>query len=413
MPLRLLVPRPGMINPTWEIIVGDVRDALRALPAESVHMCVTSPPYWSMRNYGIPPSVWDGNPDCDHDWGEPVVSKSQSGSLSQVRSALQGSPAGAERRVRSESAFCDCGAWLGVLGMEPTFDMYIDHIVDVIEEIGRVLRADGTLWLNIGDAYSGSWGNSSIKRLKLKSALGIPWRVVISLLDLGWILRSPIVWRKPNPMRESVKDRPTRSYEHIFLLSKQPRYFYDGDAIRTPPKSWDGMTKAEQQMMGANALDVWTFSSESHEDFHAAFPVELPRRCILAGTSEHGVCSQCGAPWRRVVEKETPPRDTSREGKDHANRLGQARDGARAAGGAHDNPFPVPVTVGWEPTCKHVDVDRVPATVLDPFAGIGTTGVAALRNGRSFLGIEINPKTAQRARWRIRDDQPLLNHKEA
>ena len=204
-----------------------------------------------MRNYGIPPSVWDGNPDCDHDWEEPVENTGLCGR---------------------------CGAWSGVLGMEPTFDMYIAHIVDVIEEIGRVLRADGTLWLNIGDAYSGSWGNSSTKRLKPKSALGIPWRVVISLLDLGWILRSPIVWRKPNPMRESVKDRPTRSYEHIFLLSKQPRYFYDGDAIRTPPKSWDGMTKAEQQMMGANALDVWTFTSESHEDFHAAFPVELPRR---------------------------------------------------------------------------------------------------------------------------------------
>ncbi len=252
--------------PIWDIRQGDVIEQLRLMEPESVHCVVTSPPYWGLRDYGLPGHVWGGEPDCDHEWGRSVKGRTQSGSLS--GSTLEGTPAGDERRPSWVSAFCTrCSAWFGTLGLEPTVDLYVKHIIEVFREVWRVLRKDGQLWLNLGDAYWGSWGNYggqggpngqrskvterfdrpayadngrrppqsySDSVLKPKDLIGLPWRVAFALQADGWWLRSDIVWHKLNPMPESVTDRPTRAHEYVFLLTKSAKYFYDADAIREP-----------------------------------------------------------------------------------------------------------------------------------------------------------------------------------
>jgi DNA modification methylase len=179
----------------WRLIEGDCREVLRSLDAESVQTCVTSPPYFGLRDYG-------------HD---------------------------------------------GQLGLEPTPDEYVAALVEAFREVRRVLRDDGTLWLNLGDSYANDakWGGSSggkhvmdgqtggegyrLRRatgLKSKDLIGVPWRVAFALQADGWYLRSDIIWAKPNPMPESVTDRPTKAHEYLFLLAKAPRYYYDADAMR-------------------------------------------------------------------------------------------------------------------------------------------------------------------------------------
>src|SRR6266496_4348391 len=189
----------------WRVIVGDATESLRSLPAESVQCVVTSPPYWGLRDYGI----------------------------------------------------------VGQLGLEATPELYVERMVEVFRGVRRVLRVDGTLWLNLGDSYAGSWSGNSMRPkggsqreggpgfqpldyrvparngnvplgLKPKDLCGIPWRVAFALQADGWYLRSDIIWSKPNPMPESVTDRPTRSHEYLFLLTKSDRYYYDADAIREP-----------------------------------------------------------------------------------------------------------------------------------------------------------------------------------
>jgi len=325
----------------WRIIQGDCLEVLRGMEAESVNCVVTSPPYYGLRNYGVD----------------------------------------------------------GQIGLEPSLPDYIATMVEVFREVKRVLRKDGTLWLNLGDSYASSWpcnrrnqvGNGSLdsgKRadrpprlagLKEKDLIGVPWRVAFALQDDGWYLRSDIVWAKPNPMPESVQDRPTRAHEYVFLMTKSPKYWYDAEAIRTPSNGfskmpdgwdtgagahgayhrngrekgrktdrqrghsqrhagfndrWDLMSVAEQCSMGANARTVWNIATRGYAGAHfATFPPELPRRCILAGCP---------------------------------------------AGGA----------------------------VLDPFAGSGTTLAVALELGRNAVGIELNPEYCDLIRERIRGVTP-------
>ena len=302
---------------SWRIDVGDCRELLAQMDEGSVQTCVTSPPYFGLRDYGVD----------------------------------------------------------GQLGLEATPDEFVEAMVAVFREVRRVLRDDGTLWLNLGDSYSGganSGGANSgttngppvriknlpIKRgegIKPKDLIGIPWMVAFALRADGWFLRSDIIWHKPNPMPESVTDRPTKAHEYLFLLSKQSRYFYDADAIREEGAgrldlgrmkqpdarlgeggAWvkDGTLRDE---VGRNKRDVWTVATQPFAGAHfATFPPKLIEPCVLAGAPEGGV-------------------------------------------------------------------------VLDPFAGAGTTGLVALRHDRSFVGLELNPEYAEMARDRIRDDAPLLN----
>jgi len=227
-------------NRTWHVETGDALNVLRGMPDGCVATCVTSPPYWALRTYGTNPQVWGGDPDCEHEWVDGTYQRRSNDSGSEDRK--QGSNPGSLHRDKPvNNAFCSkCGAWGGELGLEPTPELYVEHLVEVFREVRRVLREDGTLWLNLGDSYASqpSWGRGDsstldgrtqdqvrgprreLQQLKPKDLVGIPWRVAFALQADGWWLRSDIVWAKPNPLPESVTDRPTRAHEFIFLLAK-------------------------------------------------------------------------------------------------------------------------------------------------------------------------------------------------
>jgi DNA modification methylase len=328
----------------------------------------------------------------------------------------------------------------------------------IVREVRRVLRDDGTVWLNLGDSYNNravnrpsshqaglgfesdhlgtSWRDHAANGrarmsisdgdLKEKDLIGIPWLVAFALRADGWYLRSDIIWAKPNPMPESVTDRPTKAHEYLFLLSKSPRYWYDADAIRENDgglpsgngfvrdhrltyQNADGTGRGNEDEWtpggGRNKRSVWTIATQPYPGAHfATFPPKLIEPCILAGSPERA-CSVCGAPWTRIVERESRPNWTP-DG-DH----GQKHDGTHYRpniGGGVGNDRRGRREIGWEPSCDH-NAPAVPGTVLDPFAGAGTTGMVALRHGRSFVGIELSPEYARQARERIINDAPLMN----
>lgn len=298
----------------------------------------------------------------------------------------------------------------------------------VFREVWRVLRDDGTLWLNLGDAYSAG-----------KNLLGLPWRVRFALQADGWILRSDIIWHKSNPMPESVRDRPTKAHEYLFLMAKSTRYYYDAEAVREPiaEASADrykygfggrkNKTLVEagrsgrivgyrEPLSGRNLRTVWTIPTQSFRGAHfATFPEKLVETCLLAGTSEKGCCPACGSPWKRIVEKGAPIPHPQRQTTAPANQQSDlARDGwiAKATLGKLRSVE----TVGWEPTCDCEEpgndyvpricwpYDPVPCTVLDMFFGAGTVGVVALKHGRRCIGIELNPAYCEMAAQRIQKE---------
>jgi DNA modification methylase len=470
---RTLFPAPTYRVMDALLVQGDCRDLLSCIPTGSVHCVVTSPPYWGLRDFGLPPSVWGGDRHCSHQWGgrergrradlqppEPTRSEDWLGTDDRQRRAAQ-----------DGGRFCGrCGAWCGSLGQEPTVELYVEHLVAILRDGRRVLRPDGTLWLNLGDSYFGDspcrtrsqeafsqdWdpeqtrsrggqrrSAAKIGPLKPKDLCGIPWRVALALQDDGWWLRSDIVWAKPNPCPESVKDRPTRSHEYVFLLTQAPRYYYDRDAIREPHQSAGGKgTGAERRQgavnrdgykppekdglarramvtrhrdyhpLGRNRRTVWTIPARPFQGAHfATFPPALVEPCIRAGTSAAGCCPRCAAPWERLVKRGEPLRAWQQacggntEGQYHGS-----RKKAYAAAGAQDASavkarilagMRQRQTVGWRPTCPCAAGAPVPCVVLDPFAGVATTGLVALELGRRFLGIELNPEYIALARERL------------
>lgn len=256
--------------PSVKILVGDCRAVLKTLPEKLVHLCCTSPPYWSLRDYGTEPQIWGGSEDCVHEWGLEVPGDNRGGS---------GSPTGRNgrgenyARDNTRGAHCQtCGAWRGSLGLEPTPEMFISHLVDVFRELRRVLRDDGVLAVNMGDSYcskpsggigvdstlsgslegqqeyrkarrhrasfrrdremTGSVSHIAAPGLKPKDLCGIPWALAFALRDDGWFLRSDIPWVRRTAMPESVEDRPAKSLEYIFLLAKSDRYYWDNEAVR-------------------------------------------------------------------------------------------------------------------------------------------------------------------------------------
>lgn len=324
-----------------KLICGDALAELKKMEAQSVQCCVTSPPYWGLRDYGAE----------------------------------------------------------GQLGLEKTPEEYTAKMVELFREVRRVLRDDGTLWLNLGDSYavsgqggagsfhksrpgweqhknksiargSGRWGGGNMQApgLKAKDLVGVPWRVAFALQADGWYLRSDIIWAKPNPMPESVADRPTKAHEYLFLMAKSQKYYYDAEAIKEPcgypdgpnspesiksphgqgftrrarsdkvgGKSWDDRQQHSEGGLytgsdSRNKRSVWNISTQPFPEAHfAVFPPKLIQPCVLAGCPKGG-------------------------------------------------------------------------TVLDPFAGSGTTGIVAINEGRDFVGIELNPEYVEMARARIKKE---------
>lgn len=377
------------------ILNCDVMHGLAQLADQSVHCVVTSPPYWGLRDYGIP----------------------------------------------------------GQIGLEPTPDAFVARLVDVFREVKRVLRDDGTLWLNLGDTYAaGGMGAGSGKQLtnrgtavgghmdkprkapeglKPKDLVGIPWRVALALQADGWYLRSDIIWAKPNPMPESVTDRPTKSHEYVFLLTKAERYFYDAEAIKEPAVSdhasgngfkrdarltyqnADGTPRGNDKQWvdvggNRNKRSVWSIATISYPDAHfATFPPDLPELCVKAGTSQKGCCVACGAPYARVLEVESRPNAPACNGKYDGN--GKHRT---IAGGVW-NDARNRIDMGWQPGCECA-ADMRPCTVLDPFSGAGTTALVADRLQRDAIGIELNPEYSALSSRRLDDDRGgLLDMMEA
>jgi DNA modification methylase len=436
---------------TWRILEGDCTIRLRELDAGSIQTVVTSPPYWGLRDYGT--AAWDGgDAACDHLAANP--SRDDDADVQRRKEKYQtegrstGQHGGWEARAwRADGrAYCRCGAVRidSQLGLESTPEEYVSKMVEVFREVRRVLRDDGTVWLNMGDSYNagtsarrkgsppdvvhGYWeqagemgdGRLDYPGLKPKDLCGLPWRLAFALQADGWYLRSDIIWAKPNPMPESVTDRPTKAHEYVFLLTKQARYFYDADAVREvalqtsnggvatsdTPKEREHQSKPSSPFHGnkpsaRNLRSVWNIPTEPFPEAHfATFPKALVEPCIKAGTSEKGCCPECGAAWVREVAKEAVP---------HPNGGHQGYRAKGDAGGMTDmsqNPrFNWEVrTTGWMPTCSHT-ADPIPCTVLDPFAGSGTTGVVALRLGRSFIGIELSPAYAEMARRSLETDR--------
>lgn len=427
---------------TYDLKQGDVLERLRELPDESAHCVVTSPPYWGLRDYGT--AKWEGgDPECYHKgkyehtvgYGSPKQATSQGASF-------------------VASGDCLCGAIRidNQLGLEPTPEQYVAKIVEVFREVRRVLHSSGTVWLNLGDSYSGSGkgrnpdgfahhagfethrkqsthkgtliGNveSGIvpNSCKPKDLVGVPWMVAFALRADGWYLRSDIIWAKSNPMPESVTDRPTKSHEYIFLFSKSERYFFDQEAVREQATSTDNSlrdrdstklnnTSGRTPMGGLttngyhyrNVRSVWHIATQPFSDAHfATFPEELVRRCVLAGTSEKGVCGECGAPWKRLLEVKPMAIDRS----ERTHELGRTRSSGTMVEPRES------VTTGWQSSCKCA-APIIPATVLDPFSGSGTTGVMASKLGRNFIGIELNPQyveMAERRLWKVNQQEALF-----
>ena len=376
----------------------DVRETLRDLPEASVHMVATSPPYWGLRDYGTDLSVWGGDPLCDHEWGEPIPQDSRHRYTAE-NSTKEGVVAENGGYPEDRGAFClHCNAWRGSLGLEPSPEEFVNHLIEVFRKVRQVLRPDGTLWVNLGDTYFA--GGSTTQQandnrnyehlstlqsrctsgqsqrpvrsrthayLKPKDLIGIPWRFALAMQKEGWYLRADILWSKGNSMPESVRDRTTRQHEYVFLFAHpdcKGSYFYDHEAIK------EGANRR-------NKRSVWQVNTKPYPGAHfATWPPDLVRPMILAGTSEHGVCSTCGAPWvRERVPDEVE--ETSSDG------------GSRTAFGA------------WASTCSCEDSVRVPATVLDPFSGSATTGRVSLIEGRHYIGIDLNLDYVELAKARL------------
>jgi DNA modification methylase len=421
------------------LLEGDCRDLLPRLPAASVQCVVTSPPYWGLRDYGT--ASWDGgDPACDHRESRPTRT-----AASAVASTLDGGKGNTHRshEWRGDCGYCGARRIDQQLGLEATPEAYVEAMVGVFREVRRVLRDDGTLWLNMGDSYGAGGGNyfaglpaaatacdgaprsvAATARargdigerrlttgLKPKDLVGMPWRLAFALQADGWFLRADIIWAKRNPMPESVTDRPTKAHEYVFLLSKAARYFYDADAVRerigestrsqrtfrggcytnnaTFNNSHDYTGHAPysdgEPGEGRNLRSVWTLASEPTPESHfATFPTALASRCIQAGSSERGCCAACGAPWARIVEQESRPNAPSLQGK--YNGLGVHRT---ISGGVSNDGRPR-VVLGWQPSCA-CDASVVPCTVLDPFAGTGTVGAVAEQLGRHSILLELSP----------------------
>ncbi len=410
--LKIRKNKPRRVeHPAYKLVYGQhVMDSLKELSDKSVHVVCTSPPYWGLRDFGTEPVIWGGNPDCPHDWEYLETNK-------------QGAPENARRQ--ENNATCRlCGAWSGHLGQEYSPDIYVQHLVDVFREIRRVLRDDGTVWLNLGDCYSTTIVRSrkeigeysaSMENLREYNLMGMPWRVALALQADGWYLRSDVVWHRNNIQPESILDRPTHSHEYVFLLSKAPGYYYDQYAILEPWVDSDKTRKAlsrngKAALVGRYRRSVWTINTRAKSGNHfAVFPPELPELAIKASTSDFGVCPHCGTPWKRVVERKgTRPR--AGEGLNVDFRSGGLlHEQAIRLTGVSSNEFDQwlkenpPLMKGWTPNCECPDNNGSGrSVVLDPFSGSGTTGRGALELRRNYIGFDLNANYLKDAEKRIK-----------
>lgn len=344
----------------YQIIHGDALAMLRTLPAESVQTCVTSPPYYGLRDYGID----------------------------------------------------------GQIGLEGTPQLFVERLVEVFREVRRVLKKDGTCWINLGDSYAsddkwggctggkhaagihGSNGNGRQKKrtgLKSKDLIGIPWRVAFALQSDGWWLRQDIIWSKPNPMPESVTDRCTKSHEYIFLITKSARYFYDADAIREPlqPKTFTTFG-TQHRPQGNDGLGL-----VKSDNWGSTVSVRKPKMKVPSGwDTANGTHTTI---HREGGEETTSYTEFNPDDIAGANKRSVWTVATQAMPEAHFATFPEKLI---EPCI--LAGSREGDTVLDPFNGAGTTGLVSLKHKRKYIGIELNPEYIAISERRLSEVQVKL-----
>ena len=364
------------------IIQGDALTVLSGMAADSVDCCVTSPPYWGLRDYGIDGIVWGGNRGCEHEWAETkhTDTRGTQGTGLAGRDPYNGG----ENRLNYEHAFCSvCGAWRGQLGLEPTFELYIEHLVSIFDQVKRVLKKTGTCWVNLGDSYAAGGGEAVKKSLKRQSAIDtgsypdyppsaklrskmgkslilIPHRFSIAMLERSWICRNVLIWHKPNCMPSSAKDRFTVDFEYVFFFTKSKSYYFE-QLFEDHSRDWgeEGWAK------------------------HGCKEPEKSKKLKMAtrGVVERGAVQNPEGRNRRCVWK-VPTQPYSE---------------------AHFAVYPRALI---EPMIR-AGCPRG-GTVLDPFAGSCTTGEEAISQGKEFIGIEINPEYIELAERRTAETQVEL-----
>lgn len=306
-----------------QIYPMDARNGLQKLSDGCVHMAVTSPPYYNLRDYHLVPLVWGGALDCTHEWGDKhsahvVRDTIKIGKRRTTNRSYGDDPTRTYsnwQQRHSEGQFCTkCNAWLGSLGNEPDHNLYVEHLVQLCDEIKRVLRDDGIFWLNLGDSYSSQGGNRTYGssdghtrrgdapgnrvsggELKTKDLMGIPWRVAFALQEAGWWLRSDCIWLKKNSLPESVTDRPSKAHEYVFLLTKSgnPTYWTHRDLAGTRDKP-----KPDYRWINLEGEEVAVEPEGSKERIPCPF-------CNGTGSIDAADCTQCDENrtikrWRRI-----------------------------------------------------------------------------------------------------------------
>ena len=346
---------------TQQVLIGNCAEILKTLPSESVDCVVTSPPYWGLRDYKTEPQVWGGRSDCEHDWTPEGVKRYDS------RRDHDGKDFGDTRGQEPMRSALDteldlgatcpmCGAWRGQLGLEPTPQLYIEHLVSIFDEIKRVLKRTGTCWVNLGDTYGGMTKTD-------KSLAQIPSRFAIAMTDSGWILRNEIIWHKPNCLPSSVKDRFTVDFEKLFFFVKSKKYYF------------------EQQFEPMLATSINRQRS----------PVNL------------GAKSESGAGYAKEAEFGSAKNRVIEPNPNGRNKRTVWSITTKPYKGAHFAVFPpelveTPIKAG----CP------VGGVVLDPFGGSGTTAAVAKQLGRNSIIIELNPDYLELVKERARTDIPDL-----
>jgi len=432
------------------IICGDTLKTLKTLPTESIDTIITSPPYWGLRDYGEEANViWGGNPDCKHKWMDKSYKRRSSDGSQLCKNRWNKKSFEALRRdKRSRSWFCKkCGAWYGQLGLEPTLDLFIEHLLQITKELHRTLKPTGIMFWNHGDCYSaqrwtGSGKGQPMNKFKDgyrdinppknsglddKTLVLQNYRLILKMVyKQKWYLRNTIIWHKPNHMPSSVKDRFANSYESVFMLVKEKKYWFDLDAVRVAHKEisikrakyertrktskgakselYAGLpaNKVRLGIGGKNPGDVWKIPTQPFPDAHfATFPEKLIEPMIKSSCPAE-ICLKCGRARVRIIDNLNKGKHKG-IGATSGQYIKKRQSGERKG----DNTVKYAgKTIGWT-KCDCKDPEYEAGIVLDPFMGSGTTALVAQNLGRNYLGIEINPEYIKIAEKRLAQ-KPLL-----